>query len=217
MPLAPQLCRSAKNCPSAHGLKKRTRQLPEVPDQSYNQQRTLRRSGEEIQSDCWWQSSGWGTRGVSPGHPNVSKTQQTGCMRMTELQEAAGACSGDQQSPPTLTPHSRTSVSGTETRGGTSRNNCISQILPGATLHTGFSQKCSDSQNKSSHSSGSAGGDLSIPALRAAGWCLPTPFPLQFLLFLITFKCWWEAKPVVIRGFVSDERLSFCLRKAAKS
>lgn len=99
------------------------------------------------------------------------------------------SCPGDQQSPPTLTPDLSVSMSRTETRGSTSRNNCISQILPGATLHTGFSQECSHSQNKSSHSSGSAGGDLSIPALRAAGRCLQTPFPHQFLLFLLTFNC----------------------------
>lgn len=53
---------------------------------------------------AWWQSSGWGTRGVSPRHPSLSSTHQTGCMWMTELQEAAGACPGDQQSPPILTP-----------------------------------------------------------------------------------------------------------------
>lgn len=150
----------------------------------------LKRSGEEIQGISWWQSSGWGTRGVSPRHPNLSSTHQAGCMWMTELQEAAGACSGDQQSPPILTPDLSTSMSWTETRGSTSRNNCISQILPGATLHTGFNQKCSQSRNKSSHSSGSPGGDVSIPALRAAGECLPTPFPHQFLLFLVTFNCW---------------------------
>lgn len=92
----------------------------------------------KIPSVSWLQSSGWGTQGVSPQHPNLSSTHQTGCMWMTELQEEAGACSGDQQSPPILTPDLSKSMLWTETRGSTSRNNCIFQILPGATLHTGI-------------------------------------------------------------------------------
>lgn len=187
--MVPQFWRSAKNCPSVHMFWKKDQTvtwgpLPVLQSTEDFEKKWWRNSRCFLMAELWLRHMG----SVTTASQSLQHTP--GCMWMTELQEAAGACPGDQQSPPTLTPDLSASMSRTETRGSTSRNNCISQILPGAMLHTGFSQECSHSQNKSSHSSGCAGGDLSIPALRAAGRCLPTPFPHQFLIFLLTFNCW---------------------------
>lgn len=152
--------------------------LPVLQSTENSEKKWGRNSKRFLMAELWLRHTG----SVTTTSQSLKHTPAR-LMWMTELQEAAGACSGDQQSPPILTPDLRA-----QTRGSTSRNNCISQILPGATPHAGFSQKCSHSQNKSSHSSGSPGGDwASLPSGQQAGaYQLPFHIRFYFLSLLLT-------------------------------